>query len=296
MDSQRVAIFPDTNVFLHFRPLNEIDWRTLLNAIVVEIKIAPVVTRELEQQKTFNPSRKLRDRADSSLRLLHRYLDENEVRDGATLEFLVSEPNIDMASALSLNLQLGDDRLIGTLLMFQEQHPDIPPVLVTNDLPLTVKAKHHRIHVTPLSSDLRLPSEPDPLEQKNKELEAELLRYKLREPVLDLTFTDGEQHAHFQPPQPTDMSDPEPEIQSLLAAAREKCKPVVHSIPMPPDPDSIVGRALLQMGGESVLRATQLVDSWSTDFDRSYNERVARYHHNYEKYLRDKHAFKTLPI
>jgi len=72
MDSQRVAIFPDTNVFLHCRPLNEIDWPTLVHASTVEIKIAPVVTSELEQQKTFSPSRKLRDRADSSLRLLHR--------------------------------------------------------------------------------------------------------------------------------------------------------------------------------------------------------------------------------
>ena len=73
MSVTKVDIFPDTNLFLHYRPLSEIDWCSLLQSNAVEIEIAPVVTRELEEQKTLNPSRKLRDRAATALTLLHKY-------------------------------------------------------------------------------------------------------------------------------------------------------------------------------------------------------------------------------
>src|SRR5882762_1630450 len=115
MKAPRIVAFPDTNLFMHFRPLSEIDWREFLQASSVEIKIAPVVTRELEEQKTLNPSRKLRERAATALRLLHGYLGHGQVREGVTLEFLINELNADAASARGLNLQINDDRLVGTI-------------------------------------------------------------------------------------------------------------------------------------------------------------------------------------
>src|SRR5438034_3833255 len=129
MSEPRIAAFPDTNLFMHFRPLNEIDWCGLLQASSVEIKIAPVVTRELEEQKTMNPSRKLRERAATALRLLHGYLGHGQVREAVTLEFLITEPNAEGASARGLNLQINDDRLVGTFLQYHEEHPHVPCVL-----------------------------------------------------------------------------------------------------------------------------------------------------------------------
>src|ERR1035441_5773280 len=114
MSATKIAIFPDTNLFLHYRPLNEIDWCSMLQSNAVEIEIAPVVTRELEEQKALNSSRKLRDRAATALRLLHKHLTNPEVRDGVTLRFLLREPTADFATSRGLNLQLEDDRLIGT--------------------------------------------------------------------------------------------------------------------------------------------------------------------------------------
>ena len=82
-----------------------------------------------------------------------------------------------MAVSRGLNLQLGDDRLIGTLFLYRDDNPNTRCVLVTGDLPLTVKAHHYQIEFLALDETLKLPSEPDPLEKKNKRLEAELLRY-----------------------------------------------------------------------------------------------------------------------
>jgi len=223
MSTQAIAAFPDTNLFLHYRPVNEIDWCSLLHGTTVDLKIAPVVTRELEEQKIVIQVRKLKERAAGAVKLLYKYVGGTHVRDRVTLEFLTKEATAEYATSRGLNLQLGDDWLIGTFLLFRDEHPDMRCVIVTNDLSLTVKANHYQIECVSLDESLQLPPEPDPLEKKNRQLEAELLRYKSREPDLSLRFVDGDQHARFRLKNPLDTSDPEPEIQEKLAAAKQKC-------------------------------------------------------------------------
>jgi PIN domain len=294
MTVQKVAAFPDTNLFLHFRPLNEIDWCELLQASSVEIKIAPVVTRELEVQKTLNPSRKLRERADKALRLLHGYLRQNQVRNSVTLEFLITEPNAEAAVARGLNLQINDDRLVGTFLQYRDEHPDVPCVLVTDDLPLTVKATHYQIQIAPPGDPLRLPAEPDALEKKNQQLQAELLRYKSREPGLDVLFKSGQRHAQFQIQRPTDAaSGTETTIQSRLSAAFAKC-PLVELRPEhDPNVAAIKNNPFAEIA-ESIQKATAGLQAFGRQFYEDYNARARAYYRDYEKYLRDSVAFQTL--
>lgn len=289
MGTQKNTVFLDTNLFLHYRPLSEVDWCPLFRTTAVELAIAPVVTRELEKQKTLSPSRKLRDRASTALKLLRKYLANPQVRDGVTLQFLVNEPTADFAASRALNLQIEDDRLIGTLLLFREGNPDTRCVLVTGDLSLTVKAHPCQIEVLALEESLLLPNEPDPVEKKNKQLEAELLRYKSREPALTLLFADGKGHARFRIVSPGNTLDPEAEIQSKLAVAKNNCQPVDLKPPReagaPPAADSPLSQiAALFEGFQSMGR----------EFYEDYNARVAAYHRAYEKYLRDALAFKTL--
>ncbi len=290
MGLQRIAAFPDTNLFLHYRPVNEIDWCSLLQASAVEIKIAPVVTRELEEQKTLHQSRKLRERAATALKLLHKYLGQSQVRDGVTLEFLIKEPTTEFAASRGLNLQLGDDRLVGTLLLYRDEYPDIPCALVTSDLPLTVKATHYQIQLAAPSETLRLPPEPDLLEKKNKQLEEELFRYKSREPVLDVLFDSGESHTRFRLARPRNVnSGSEAEIQSMLEAAKQNC-PIVD---LKPGQDSgasaTVNNPFAQVG-----EALRSFEAWGLRLYEDYNSRVKEYHREYEQYLRDTFAFKTL--
>jgi hypothetical protein len=294
MTVQSIAAFPDTNFFLHFRPLNEMDWCGLLEASVVEIKIAPVVTRELEEQKVVNQSRKIRERAATALRLLHTYLGQSQVRKGVTLEFLIYEPTAEYASARGLNMQLGDDRLLGTLLLYRDEHPHIPCALVTSDLPLTVKAAHYQIQLASLSEALRLAVEQDVLEKKNKELEAELLRYKSREPVLKVRFANGESHSRFQIARTVNSdSESETALQSILAAAKAKC-PLVE---LGPQSDSEVTNStnnpFAEMA-ESVRKATEGLQAFGRQFYEDYNVRARTYYRDYENYLRDTVEFKTL--
>ena len=62
---RRKAIFPDTNVFLHFRPLSEIDWPGVCDAEEVILFVPPVILRELNHLKDLHNTPKIRSRAQS---------------------------------------------------------------------------------------------------------------------------------------------------------------------------------------------------------------------------------------
>jgi len=291
MNPQTTAVFLDTNLFLHYRPVNEIDWCALVKVRPVEIKIAPVVPHELEEQRVVHQLRKIRDRAGTAIKLLHTYLQKNQLRDGVTLQFLMKEPNPEYAAAQNLNLVVADDRLIGAYLLYREANPDARCIVVTNDLPLTIRLTQRQIEFISLDESLLLPSDPDPLEKKNKQLEAELLRYKSREPDLAIKFDDGENYARFRLGSPINTPDAEPDIQAKLAAAKEKCKPVeLAPQNQPVDPnDPFAGIA------EQIRQITTGFQIVGREFYEDYNRRVEKYYRDYEKYLRDAAGFKTLP-
>jgi hypothetical protein len=294
MTPPKVCVFPDTNIFLHYRALNEIDWCALLCVQELEIEIAPIVTRELEEQKTLHSSQKLRERADRSLRLLHQHLSNPRLRHGVTVRFLAKEPTDDIARSRGLNLRLGDDWLIGTLLLYREEISDSRCVIAAGDLPMTVKARHYEIEIITPDERFRLPSEQDPLEKKNKQLEAELLRYQKREPLLDMHFVGGSKHHNFYLSRPTATFDPEPEIQSKLAAAVGKCQPVELKPKQVKSLTKTVDSPLVQSAG-FIAEALEGFAEFGRNFYEDYNVRVAEYRVAYEKYLRDTVAFATLP-
>lgn len=270
------------------------DWCSILEASAVEIRIAPVVVRELEEQKTLNPSRKLRDRAASSLKLLQKYLSQRQVRDGVTLDFLIEEPTSEFAASRNLNLQIEDDRLIGTLFLYRDQNPDTQCVLVTSDLSLTVKANYYRVEIVSLDETLLLPSDPDPLEKRNQQLEAEVHRLKSREPVLNICFEDGANYTRFRIKPQIHDSESEPEIQSKLAAIKEKTPLIALKPPQPKLDASAVANNPFAEIAESMRKVTEPFESYGRQFYEDYNARLTTYYRKYEKYLRAAAAFKTM--
>jgi hypothetical protein len=66
----QIAIFPDTNLFLHYRRLDEIDWLDTTGADAVTLLIAPIVVRELDRKKVQGETKRIRDRANERLKWL----------------------------------------------------------------------------------------------------------------------------------------------------------------------------------------------------------------------------------
>jgi hypothetical protein len=61
-ESRMTFLFVDTNVLLHYRRLEEIDWLTLTASREVTIFLCPAVIRELDRQKVVHPQQKIRRR------------------------------------------------------------------------------------------------------------------------------------------------------------------------------------------------------------------------------------------
>jgi hypothetical protein len=256
----------------------------------VEIKIAPIVTRELEEKKTLHQSRKIQERAATALRLLHSYHKQPlpaVVREGVTLEFVVKEPDSAFVASQDLNLQIADDRLIGTLLLYRERAKHPRCVLITGDLPLMVKASHYEIEVIEPNETLRLPPELDETEKKLKQTQAELLRYQSREPKLEVLFEDEEKYQKFE--MSARSNDPEAEIRAMLDAVRQK-HPLLEitTPPQPPapfvSPNPLVAVAMASVDMQSIGRR----------FDVGYNDRLKTYYEDYEKWLRATSSFRSL--
>ena len=94
-ECDRVVVFSDTNIFLHFRPIAEPDWKSLVSAREVLIEVCPTVTRELEKHKALHSVKRIRERATTALKMLHGLLQggrPSKVRDGVELDLSGIDP------------------------------------------------------------------------------------------------------------------------------------------------------------------------------------------------------------
>ena len=99
--------FLDTNIFLEFRPLDEIPWCKELNAAEVCLVITSVVMRELDKQKSSNRRRKSK-RAQAALSFLENADVQaiSEVSKNVSLRFVRHEPK--QATLEANNLSTSD--------------------------------------------------------------------------------------------------------------------------------------------------------------------------------------------
>lgn len=191
--------FVDTNLFLHFPTLDQIDWLDLLRCDYAVIIVTATVIRELNRHKDAPVSFKLRERAASSLKRLYTYSELNApilVRNSVELQFNTREPLLNFASA-GLSKEVPDDFLIAAILEFKGSSPEANVVLMTDDLGLKLKAGTHGINVVRPTEELRLPDELDPNQKRVRELEEKVRLLQLQIPDMKLVFESQEDRFCF---------------------------------------------------------------------------------------------------
>jgi hypothetical protein len=190
--TKRIA-FLDTNTFLHYRAIEEVDWLTILGAGHVSLVIVPIVIRELNKHKDYPKAGKARERASATLIKLSKWAEEIqpvEIRSSVELNFLALDPTIPF-SEHSLSRDVSDDFLIASVIQHRSEHSSDLHVIVTADLGLKLKAKAFGLQVLQLAESLKLPDELLPDERRTKELESQVRRLQNRLPLLKLLFGDG---------------------------------------------------------------------------------------------------------
>ena len=265
----RCEIILDTNIALHFAPIEQIDWAEVSKCKRPTIVITPILLEELERQKIFNPSAALRRRAQRSIDDIERLMgidDPVEIRTGVTLHFLSHEPTLDY-KAHRLDRDVQDDRFIAAAL---ERHSlgHIPVFIASNDSGMALKLRSRAIDILKLPAALRLPEEEDALQKELKQARLELEKLRNRQPRLTVRFSDRTRKQEVVTPSAVD-----PDVPSL-ADMRAQHRPIPAA------------GARFGTGPATRAPGPQLMPGFTaTDRAKKHNENLEVYFGKYASYL-----------
>lgn len=270
-DSDCVAhVFIDTNIALHFRRMDEIDWQQLTGVDKVVLVIAPVLIRELEDQKVGNHSRKIRDRADKTVKWLRKlFKGSKSIRDDVSLHFITHEPKIDFKSH-DLSHDIADDQLIASALDYASQNT--PVYIATDDTGVMFKVEAREgIKILELLDEHRLKAEPDKLEAENAKLRQRVALLESRIPKLSVAFEGGKsrQERFFT----------KPSMENVLSPLQIRKKYPLKDISIPeeklPKPRGTIEHLKAHYGSPTYQ-----------------NKKIEEYYESYDKYYADRVAYK----
>jgi predicted ribonuclease YlaK len=185
-------VFVDTMIFLHYKPIDEIDFPGILGVDKVDILISRIMLRELDEQKNTNKLNRIRERAKKVLLKLENWMQRAEtIRPGVNIAYYGSTPKIDFEKH-GLNPNWNDDFLLATILQYNEDYPGVDVCLITQDSGPRLTAQHLSIPAFELSGELMLPVQLDPIEQENQELRKTLAKLQSALPQLIVCFAETE--------------------------------------------------------------------------------------------------------
>jgi rRNA-processing protein FCF1 len=184
-------LFLDTNVYMHYHRVDEIDWTELFEVDQVKIVVPKITITELDKHKNGHRTRKMRERCRVILEKFESWFekDDEEIRSNISIQHFGSIPKIDFEEK-GLNESSSDDILIATILQFQIINPSAEITLVTQDTGPRLTAKQLGIKVKRLSDNFKLPEEIDEQEKQIKELTREVQKLKNLRPNLKLAFIE----------------------------------------------------------------------------------------------------------
>ncbi len=295
-------LFVDTNVLLHFKRLEEIDWLKLSGTRLVTILLCPTVIRELDRQKSLHPQHKIRKRSQEITSSLHRRLigkSPTKIRDGVDIHFIAEDPSTDFTNN-NLRPEINDDWIIASAIEWKQIHSGDETKIVTADLGLTIKSRSHGIEViAPLELD-RHPEVVDGDEKKILQLQRQLAKLQNSIPVLNVAFSDKEtisRHELLPQAQP----DPKAIDREI---ARIKAKHPALPLPTKPEspktgiiPSTLDSKSLKysaisdlftsKIGGLNFLTQEKIVE---------YNSKLERFYKEYEHYINALHCIRNTEL
>ncbi|MHB0914588.1 MAG: PIN domain-containing protein [Thermoleophilia bacterium] len=214
-------------IYLHYVPVEDVDFLSLLSSSEVRIIVPRITVQELDKQKDNNPARNLRDRARRVLQKFEDWfaLEETEIRASIFIEYFGTLPNIDFELA-GLDKTRGDDQLIASIIQYRNENPETDLVLVTQDTGPKLTAKDHGIATLSLPDSLKLTQELDPLEKENLDLRKQLEKLKTALPKPNVCFIQDKSRIkileiHLVEPHPY----PKEEIEEKIRSLREQYQP-----------------------------------------------------------------------
>lgn len=187
-------VFPDTNIFLHYPPLSQIDWQALCDATNVHLVICLQVIHELDDKKSDS---RLADRAVRAIKEIRAATDTGQpLREGVTLSIFEQDIRLSDFPAM-LSPESGDDRIVHLARMYRDKSPSHDVAIATEDLGMELRCKAGGVTVLPMDTAKRLSSPQDELTKKYKQAVTELNSLRNRLPKLTLLLSTDERPVTF---------------------------------------------------------------------------------------------------
>ena len=165
-------LFPDSNLFLHYRALEEIEWTTYRDFDHVEIIVCRTVQREIDKLKDGRDGRRTRRARKAASTFL-------EIAQHGPQELRVVSPHVSLRldgasqpiQTLSdqLDYSQPDDQIVGYAARFKDENPDADVRILTRDSGPIVTAKAVAI-------SYEIPDEAWKLEPEKDDRDREILR------------------------------------------------------------------------------------------------------------------------
>ncbi len=260
-------VIPDTNVFLHFRRPDLLDWPAIAGTDHVCVLLVSPVLRELDQHKNSGRDPVLRQRAQDISEWIRTHLEPAGDEHG--VEIHVREPR---AWPPDLDPSVMDDRLIAAALEQREAAREV--AILSDDTLVLAKCIAAGLRsLRPRAQDRRS-QDADPRAVRIKKLEQELQAERSKRPALRIEWEEGGAPllVRLAPPNLSDMLN-----DADLGAQHPK-------VPMP----------------EAVDRRqwVHLVQKWGFQPSPSqiseYNQMLTEFHRAYDLWRKEETATRTL--
>lgn len=185
---RHIVLFPDTNIFLQCKTLQELPWAAF-DVDRVDLLIGAPVQDEIDRLKQDGNHRRAR-RARETNGLFREVLESNNetliIRESGPRVLLSFAPALPpkRTTPETLDPTRADDRLIAEVLHFREQ--DLTAKILTGDTGMRLRSRRHEVPVFAITEAWALPPENDDRDKEIRLLRKELDRFEEAEPVLAL--------------------------------------------------------------------------------------------------------------
>jgi rRNA-processing protein FCF1 len=179
-------VVPDTNIFLHYPPLSDIDWRGVCDASRVHLVICLQVIHELDEKKSDSRLAGRAERALKEIREANR--SGKPIRESVRLSIFNRElRNGEFPPSLSPDS--GDDKIVHLARKYREENPGLEVAVATEDLGMELRCEAGGVAVVRMDSVVRLENPQDELLKKYRQAVTELNSLKNRLPDLCLQIS-----------------------------------------------------------------------------------------------------------
>lgn len=174
----------DTNVFLHYKDFEQIDWKSIVGDDVT-ICVAQVVLGEIDKHKDQSRGRIQKRAKKISSRFSEIFL--QDLSPQLNVEVMDNPPSSSFNDE-QYHKDINDDWII--LSALHSVHPDKDIMIASGDNRILLKAKNHGLGYYLMPDTLLLAEEPSDEEKEIRQLKQQLARYENRRPEPKIEFED----------------------------------------------------------------------------------------------------------